>query len=269
MAKNNNYTVKPFPKSREIIVDALGQAKRHNHIYGIFEVDVTKAIKIINAHKEKTGERLSFTSWVMRCVANAVDEYPVIHTLRKGSKKLVTFDDVDIKCMIEKETKEGDKIPIQYIIRKANKKSFQDIHNEVRRAQLYNEDAADEDRKAKRTQKLLMFFPKFIRTIIWTLVMRNPHSVRKNIGTIGVTAMGMYGKGIVGWAIPKTPHSTTIAVGAIVKKPIVINEEIVIRDILHLTIEFNHDTVDGAPGARFIKHICDIMGSAYELVQFE
>ena len=146
MKKEKNYTIKKFPKSRDIIVDALEQAKQHNHIYGIFEVDVTKANDIIKKYKEKTGERLSFTSWVMRCVGHAVSKYPVIHAMRKGLRKIVTFNDVDIKCMIEKESKEGDKIPIQYIIRKADKKSFQDIHNEVRRAQKYDEDAA-EDRK--------------------------------------------------------------------------------------------------------------------------
>ena len=264
-----NYTVKPFPKSRDIIVDALEQAKQYNHIYGIFEVDVSKAIGIINAHKEKTSERLSFTSWVIRCVAHAVSENPIIHTLRKGQRKVVIFDDVDIKCMIEKETKEGDKIPIQYIIRQADKKSFPDIHNEVRKAQLYDKDAAEVDRKAKRTQRLLIKLPKFIRTIIWDRVMKNPHSVRKHVGTMGVTAMGMYGKGIIGWAIPKTVHSTTVAVGAIVRKPVVREEKIVIRDILHLTIEFNHDTVDGGPGVRFVKYLCDIMRDAYELDQFK
>jgi pyruvate dehydrogenase E2 component (dihydrolipoamide acetyltransferase) len=80
--------------------------------------------------------------------------------------------------------------------------------------------------------------------------------------------MGMHGKGIIGWAIPKTPHSTTVAVGAIVRKPVVRDEKIVIRDILHLTIEFNHDTVDGAPGVRFVKYLCNIMADAFELEEF-
>ncbi|MHA1245484.1 MAG: hypothetical protein ACTSP7_13080, partial [Candidatus Heimdallarchaeota archaeon] len=65
--KKVDYTVKPLPKSRDIIVDALEQVKQYNHIYGIFEVDVTEALSIISAYREKTGERLSFTSWVIRC----------------------------------------------------------------------------------------------------------------------------------------------------------------------------------------------------------
>ncbi len=267
--KKIGYTVVPFLKSRDIIVDALEQSKHYNHIYGIFEVDVTKANEIIKAHKEKTGERLSFTSWVGRCAAHAVSKHPVIHTLRKGQRKMIIFDDVDIKFMVEKETKDGDKVPIQYIVRRADKKSFIEIHNEIRKAQKYDEDAEEEDRKTKRKQKMLMRFPKFIRTIIWNIVMSNPHSVRKNVGTMGMTAMGMYGKGIIGWAIPKTIHSTTIAVGAIVRKPVVIEEKIVIRDILHLTIEFNHDTVDGGPGVRFVKFLCDTLRDAFELEQFK
>ena len=269
MKKKVNYTTLPFPKNRDLIVDATEQAKHYNHIYGIVETDVTKAIGIINAHKEKTGERLSFTSWVMKCVAQAVDENKDIHALRKGKRKVIIFDDVDIKCMVERETKEGNKIPVQYVIRKADKKSFLDIHNEIRNAQKYDEDKDEEDRKTKRKLALIMTFPKFIRNIIWNNVMNDPHKVRKNLGTIGVTAMGMYGKGIVGWALPKTPHSTVVAVGGVVKKPVVRNDEIVIRDILHLSLEFNHDTVDGVPAVRFIKKIYELMDEAYELDQFK
>ena len=267
--KKVGYTEKPFLKSRDIIVDALEQSKQYNHIYGLFEVDVTEALSIFSAYREKTGERLSFTSWVIRCYSHAISKNPIIHTLRKGLRKVVVFDDVDVKCMVETETKEGAKLPIQYIIRKADKKTFTEIHNEIRKAQKYDKDKEAEDRKTKRQQKMLMRFPKFIRTFIWDIVMSNPHSVRKNVGTCGLTAMGMYGKGIIGWAIPKTVHSTTCAVGAIVRKPVVHDEKIVIRDVLHLTIEFNHDTVDGGPGVRFVKEYCDLLRDAFDLEEYK
>ena len=98
--------------------------------------------------------------------------------------------------------------------------------------------------------------------------MTNPFKIKKNLGTIGVTAVGMYGKGISGWILPITPHSSTIAIGAIVKKPIFIDGNFKPRDILHITIVVNHDVIDGGPAVRFGNRIEELMTNAYGLDEF-
>lgn len=260
-----DYTEKDFPHNRKIIVDATEQFKYFNHIIGLFELDVTDAMEIFDKYKEK-GEPLSFTSWIMKCVAEAVTRHPIIHTLRKGKKKTITFEDVDIKCMVEKDDDEGNKIPIHYIIRKANEKSFLDIQNEIRAAQKYKEEKRRSEKKIKRFQGNIMMFPKFLRKIVWHTVMTNPMNTKKHLGTIGVSALGMFGKGINGWAIPRTPHSTQLLLGAVIKKPVVTDDDqIVIRKLLNVTVSFNHDTVDGAPAVRFVKTLQDLTISSFGL----
>ncbi|NHJ85305.1 MAG: 2-oxo acid dehydrogenase subunit E2 [Asgard group archaeon] len=266
---HGSYSITHFTKMRRMIQDACTMAKYYNHIYGIFEIDVTDAKSIIADHKEKTGEQLSFTAWVIKCIAQAISEYKFIQAFQWRRNTIVTFDDVDIKCMVEKDY-HGHKTPIAYIVRKANEKSFMDIHNEIRQAQKFDKDQSKKEQKQKNTQQLLMSVPKTLRRgIVWRMIMTNPFRVKKNLGTCGVTSMGMYGKSIIGWAIPKTPHSTTFAIGAIIKRPVVIDDEIKIREVLHMTAEFNHDFVDGAPGVRFVAYLTELMQSAYGLEEFK
>jgi pyruvate/2-oxoglutarate dehydrogenase complex dihydrolipoamide acyltransferase (E2) component len=52
-------------------------------------------------------------------------------------------------------------------------------------------------------------------------------------------------------------HNLCFALGSIVKKPWVVENEIEIRDILHMTVLFDHDVVDGAPATRFIMRLVD------------
>jgi pyruvate/2-oxoglutarate dehydrogenase complex dihydrolipoamide acyltransferase (E2) component len=50
-------------------------------------------------------------------------------------------------------------------------------------------------------------------------------------------------------------HSIAISFGAITKKPWVVNGEVAIRDILHLTVTFDHDVIDGVPARRFVQDL--------------
>jgi pyruvate/2-oxoglutarate dehydrogenase complex dihydrolipoamide acyltransferase (E2) component len=104
-------------------------------IHGLIDVDVTKAHKFLQDHQANTGESLSFTAFIITCLAQAVDENKSLQACRKGSKHLVLFDDVDVATPIERQMA-GQKQPIVYIIRAANKKTFREIHQEIRAAQV-------------------------------------------------------------------------------------------------------------------------------------
>ena len=64
----------------------------------------------------------------------AVDENKIMHAYRKGGKHLVLFDDVDVNTQIEREMN-SQKVVMPFIIRAANKKTFREIHQEIRVAQ--------------------------------------------------------------------------------------------------------------------------------------
>jgi pyruvate/2-oxoglutarate dehydrogenase complex dihydrolipoamide acyltransferase (E2) component len=84
-------------------------------------------------------------------------------------------------------------------------------------------------------------------------------------GTVAVTAVGMFGKGHSGWGIATTPVSLSLVVGSMAWKPAVIEGRVEPREILNLTVLFDHDIVDGAPATRFVKRLVELIESGYGL----
>ncbi len=84
------------------------------------------------------------------------------------------------------------------------------------------------------------------------------------MGTVGITAVGMFGKGAV-WVIPLTGHTLYITLGGIGEKPGVVDGHIAIREYLSMTISFDHDIIDGAPAARFAERLKDLIEIGYGL----
>lgn len=77
-----------------------------------------------------------------------------------------------------------------------------------------------------------------------------------------ITSVGMFGRG-GGWGVGFLPtHTLGLTVGGIARKPGVYEGEIAVREILNLTISFDHDIVDGAPAARFAKRLIELMETA-------
>lgn len=71
---------------------------------------------------------------------------------------------------------------------------------------------------------------------------------------MSVTSLGMTGP-INAWFIHKSIHPVSIGVGTIMKKPVVIDNEVVIREVMNMTLLIDHDVMDGVPMARFIKDL--------------
>lgn len=84
-------------------------------------------------------------------------------------------------------------------------------------------------------------------------------------GTVGLTAVGMFGKGS-GWRIPLTPATLCITLGGIAEKPGVVDGRIEIREYLSVTVSFDHDIVDSAPAARFTQRFKEHIESGYGLI---
>ena len=84
-------------------------------------------------------------------------------------------------------------------------------------------------------------------------------------GTVAITSVGMFGGGHSGWGITPTPQSLGLVVGSIAWKPAVVEGRIEPREILNLTVMFDHDVVDGAPAARFTRRLVELIESGYGL----
>ena len=130
-----DYQVVPYPKMRRLEAIAYRSVQHKPMIHGLLEVDVTRARAFLREYKAKTGESLSFTAFLIACLAKAVEEHKAVQAYRKGSKRLILFKDVDVYTPIERNVA-GQKQLMPYIIRAANHKTFREIHQEIRAAQV-------------------------------------------------------------------------------------------------------------------------------------
>jgi len=133
--KHANYQLIPYPKMRRANTATLRSFQRKPMMHGLIEVDVTKAREFLQEHKERTGESLSFTAFIIGCVGKAVDEHKAVQAYRQGRKHLVVFDDVDVATVFERDVA-GQKVPLLYVIRAVNRKTFREIHDEIRAFQV-------------------------------------------------------------------------------------------------------------------------------------
>ena len=118
------YTI-PFSRTRDIVVDFISIGKKTMKVYALGEIDVTIPMNKIEKLKAK-GIKLSFSAFIAFVFARTVAEHPYMQAIKWGRRKMVIFEDVDIFFLVERDVK-GIKMPTSVIIRKANKKSIQEI----------------------------------------------------------------------------------------------------------------------------------------------
>ena len=257
--KPAGYEIVPFPRMRHLIIDVLREAHGKHMIHGLLEVDVTRARQYIREQEARSGEQLSFTAFVMTCLAKAVDMNKYLHAMRNRRGQLVLFDEVDVNTMIEVEV-EGRKMPLPHIFRSVNQRTYPDINREIQTAQ------AEGGRGETGTlMRRFASLPRFVRAPFYWLTTSNPHREKEMAGTVLMTAVGMFGEG-GGWGIPLVSHTLCVTLGGIAEKPGVVEGRIEIREYLSLTVSFDHDIIDGAPAARFAERFKDLIESGYGLM---
>jgi len=264
MAQIGNYRIKPFTKHRKNIRLVTGEGWRKHNIHAFIEVDVTDARKKIRKLFEKTGEKYSFTGWICKCVAQTLSEHKDLNAYRIGKNKIVVFEDVDIGIPVEKIVN-GEPMPLGYVLRKANEKTVSEITKEFRAVQKEEVDESTSvlGKNLTSFEKFVLKSPLFLKKLFLILFRQNGLIKKKHFGTIGVTAIGMKGK-FPGGVIPMGSFTVIlVVVGGITKKPGVINDEIAIREYLHLTITADHDIIDGGPLARFVERLTELIENAY------
>jgi pyruvate/2-oxoglutarate dehydrogenase complex dihydrolipoamide acyltransferase (E2) component len=95
------YHVVELTPGRRAWINAMDLSGPTHWMYGLLEVDVTVAQQFIAERKARTGEALSFTGFLVFCLARAVDENREVQAYLKGRKQIIMFDDVNVGVMIE------------------------------------------------------------------------------------------------------------------------------------------------------------------------
>ena len=255
--EETRFQTAPFPRSRALVIDAMRAGRRKHMIHGLVEFDVTRPRALLRAHKERSGESLSFTAFVLHCVGRAVAEDRMIHAVRDWRGRLVLFDDVDVNTIIEIELEER-RFPLAYVVRAVNRRSVRELHDEIRAVQQ-NPDRSHGERTFN-LMRLYMRLPGFVRGLVYRLLPLNPRWFKGVAGTVNVTAVGMFGEG-GGWGIPIPLYTLNLTLGGIAWKPGIVDGRIEPREYLHVTLSFDHVIVDGAPAARFVERLRGLVES--------
>lgn len=170
------FELKPFPRERHDVVDALEVGVHRHMVHALVELDVTDARSLIR-DKACGGEKLSFTAFLVASLARAIDEDKRLHAYRDWRGRLVLFDDVDVVTLVESEL---DRVAIPHVVRSANRRTVWDIHREIRRIQA--QPAASRQRSGALI-RLSRFTPGFARRLFFRALRKDPGRLERVAGT--------------------------------------------------------------------------------------
>jgi len=263
------YHVIDLTPGRRAWLNILDLPRPTHPMFGLLEVDVTVVRKFIAEYKARTGESLSFTGFLTFCLARAVEEHKAVQSYRKGHGQFVSFEDVDVGLMIERQIGEK-RVLSGIVVQDASHKTYREIHDEIRSAQSTPVDPSEEMPKWFLSLISLPWpFSRLVKALLGWATRLNPTIPVSMAGTVGITAVGMFGKGNSGWGFEVTRHSLDLVVGSIAWKPTVVDGRIEPREILNLTVVFDHDVVDGAPATRFVRRLVELIESGFGLVEMD
>lgn len=221
-------------RMRKMIAEHMVKSKQTSaHVTTFAEVDVTNMVKWRNANKakfqEKTGTKLTFTPLFVEAIINAMLEFPLINSS-------VVEDEIHLKKDINFGLavalgEGGDGGLIVPVIKKAQEKNLVGLANAVN-------DVAQKARSKKLSPDDLVG------------------------GTITLTNYGSVGN-LMGTPIINQPQVAIIGTGAIEKRPVVLETDagdvIAIRQMMFLSMSYDHRIIDGAHGGAFLNRIKEIL----------
>jgi pyruvate dehydrogenase E2 component (dihydrolipoamide acetyltransferase) len=217
---NNGDRREKISTLRKSVVKAMTLSKQIiPHTTLIDELDVSKLVDFRNDYKEmaKTqGVKLTYMAFIIKALAKTIKEYPVFNSSFDSVNEEIVYRK-DINIGIAVDTPDGLIVPN---IKNVERLSLFEIANEVERLS-----SLAKERKIQLNE------------------LQN--------GTITITNFGAF-DAISGTPVIKHPEVAILGIGKIMKKPVVENNEIVIRDIAPLSLTFDHRIIDGADGGRFM-----------------
>jgi pyruvate dehydrogenase E2 component (dihydrolipoamide acetyltransferase) len=217
----------PMSVMRKKIAEHMVLSKRTSaHVHGVFEVDVTRIVKLREKTKAKfeqaTGNKLTFTPFFARAVVHGIRKWPIINSSVEGDN-IHYHPHINLGIAVALDW--GLIVPV---VKNAEERSFVGLQRAI----------SDLGERA-RSKKL------------------KPDEVQG--GTFTITNPGVFGAKF-GMPIINQPQVAIMGVGGIEKKPVVVtdkdgNDSIAIRSMMHLSIGYDHRVIDGAVADQFMAEV--------------
>ncbi len=211
---------------RKTIAKRLVSVKNETAMLTTFnEVDMSSIMELRSKYKdsfkEKHGVNLGFMSFFTKACCVALKEWPAVNAMIEGDE-IVYSDDCNISIAVS--TPKGLVVPV---IRKANVLGFQEIENEVIRL-------ATKARDGKLSIEEMQG------------------------GTFTITNGGIFGS-MLSTPIINAPQSAILGMHNIVKRGVVINDELVIRPIMFIALSYDHRIIDGRESVSFLVRVKELL----------
>ncbi len=157
--------------------------------------------------------------------------------------------------MVEKMI-DGQRVPLPLVIENAAGKSAEEITRSIEKAREEHpvNRPVVSHRPATAGERIYYHLPGFLRRAVWRILLRHPKLAFRTMGNVVITSVGMAGR-INGWFIHSSVHPVSFGIGSILRKPVVVGKEILIREVLHMTVLVDHDVIDGAPMVRMLNDL--------------
>lgn len=228
---SGNVEIVEMDRMRKLIADHMVMSKQTSpHVTSFVEADVTNLVNWRNSVKgefQKThGEKITFTPIFVEAVVKAIKDYPGVNASVDGTS-IIMKKDINIGMAAA--------LPSGNLIVPVIKNA--DTLNMVGLTKKVNDLAG-----RARTNSL------------------SPSEIQG--GTFTLTNVGTFGN-VMGTPIINQPQVAILAVGAIRKKPAVVETEygdvIAIRQMMYLSLSYDHRVVDGMLGGSFLRRVADYL----------
>jgi 2-oxoglutarate dehydrogenase E2 component (dihydrolipoamide succinyltransferase) len=217
-----NFEAQPMSNMRQRIAEHMIASKRVSpHVYSIDEADMTRIAKIRDRSKDafqaKYGTKLTFMPFFVRACVEGLRAFPTVNASADGTT-MVLHREINVGIAVALDW--GLIVPV---LKNSEEKNFLGLARGIN-------DLAER----ARAKKL------------------KPEEVQE--GTFSITNPGIYG-GLMGLPVINQPNVAILGIGAIQKRPMVIDDAIAVRSMVYLTLSYDHRVVDGAVAHQFVHKV--------------
>jgi 2-oxoglutarate dehydrogenase E2 component (dihydrolipoamide succinyltransferase) len=217
-----DYEVQPMSVMRQRIGEHMVASKRVSaHVYSVDEIDMTKVANLRAKSKDefekRNGTKLTFMPFFVKAAVAGLRAYPTLNSSLDGTN-IVMHKEINIGIAVALDW--GLLVPV---VKHADEKNILGIQRTMN-------DLAER----ARSKKL------------------KPEEVQES--TFSITNPGVFG-GLFGLPVISQPNVGILGLGAIEKRPVVINDSIAIRSMCYVTLSYDHRVVDGAIAHQFLHKV--------------